>query len=137
MELYFETYLIITFLFAILAFFVAGLYLKSKKHTISLSALILVSGVVLPLTLISLQFGYGSLGEIDLLMLENRFLQQGLTIEEFLISGGCIYGMTTVELTVRYFTQNLGFIILSIVTGIALGVLAYLLLKKRRSAVKP
>jgi hypothetical protein len=128
-ELYFETYLIIALLFAIITVCIAGLFLKSKKNIIDISVLVIVLGVIIPIGLILLQKGYGSLRKIDWLIFAD-----GRTMEEIIDDLRHIFVEypTIFEQTLDCFSQNLWTIILSIVIGIALGILIYLLLKKQK-----
>lgn len=114
----------------ILIFCIAELFLKSKKHTIIFSIIILVLGIAIPNFLILLQRIYGSLGEIYTLGYDSLMWHNGITVEDS--RHLFITGPTAIETVVCYFYQNLGFIILSIFIGIVFGILVHLLLKKMR-----
>lgn len=130
--LYFETYIIIALLFTILTFLIAGSYLKNKKYTIVFSVFILILGFVIPYVLILLQRVYGSLGEIHSLSFDSLMWREGKTVEESMHV--FITEPTAVEMAGRYFIHNIGFIILSIAIGIAIGILVHSLSKKQKAA---
>ncbi len=129
--LFFETYAIIALVFAIITICIAGLYLKSKKYTFGFSALMVGLGVVIPNFLILFQKGFGSYAEIDSLNLRIFRIQEGIVdiLRHTIIETKPLY-----QQAFDYFTDNIGFIILSIVIGIASGILIHLMLKKQRSA---
>jgi hypothetical protein len=132
-ELYFETYLIIALLFAIITVCIAGLFLKNKKYTLLLSALVIFLGFFIPYLLIIFQKVYGSLNEHLEIMVPEQIDINNITPED-------LKNMWQIDRLDRpnfqvafdYFTHNLGFIVLSITIGIALGILIYLLLKKQK-----
>jgi hypothetical protein len=132
MELYFETYLIITLLFTILTICIAGSFLKNKKYTIGFSAFVVFLGFIIPYSLLAFQWIYGSLGEISQMnrtILENEDICKG--IKRY---GGIPKPMVLVAFD--SFTHTLGFIVLVIAIGIALGILIHLLLKKQERKTK-
>lgn len=129
MNLFFETYLIITLLFTILTVCVAGLFLKSKKYTIGLSASVIILGALIPISLILLQKIFGSLHEIDWLIFAD-----GRTTEEIADSLRyiCIGDPPLIYAVFDTFARKLGFIIISIVIGIIFGFLVHLGLRKQK-----
>jgi hypothetical protein len=129
MELFFETYLIISLTFAIITICIAGVYLKSKKYTIGFSALLVFLGAIVPNGLILLQEGYGSLWKIDWLTFAD-----GRTTEEILEDSRHIFVEypSRIEQVFDSFARNLGLIVLSIAIGITLGILVHLLLQKQK-----
>jgi uncharacterized membrane protein len=141
MSLYFETYIIIVLLFAIVTLYVAGLYLRSKKLTISLSFLMFFIATALPYFLIVFQLAFGSLNEVrwgvEVRVFEE--LVKYLTGEQLFeyISGHPIGTIPVYSLALDYFARNLIFIVISITVGIGLGILGYLMFKKVQSAEKP
>lgn len=134
MSLYFETYVIIVLLFAIVTFYFARLYLRSKKLTIGLSFIMFFLAAVLPYFLIVFQLVFGSLNEIHWRVEVRVFeeLAKYLTGEQlFEYVSNFPLGHTLIyHLAFDYFAHNLIFIIISITGGIALGILGYLMFKK-------
>jgi hypothetical protein len=129
MELYFETYLILALVFIIIGFVVAGPFLKSRKHTIWLSALVLFLGFFGPYGLIFLQRYCGSLVEISKLLFYKWMVTENITLEhlryiEFL-------DLPLVTVVWRVFMEHIAFSIVSEVVGLVVGVLAYLFYRKR------
>jgi ABC-type Fe3+ transport system permease subunit len=131
MELFFETYLVITLLFALLTVCIAGIYLKNRKYTFSLSALVVFLGAVLPYFLILFQKTSGSLNKNDPL----KMFSDNNTLEKSLDEIKHIYitDKPLAEVVFNSFIHNIGFIILSIVIGISLGILVHKLTHRQHS----
>ena len=72
------------------------------------------------------QESYGSLGEINILMLYSYWWHEGITVEE----SRHIF-IHTLPVYSRLFGKNIGFIIISVLAGILFGVSGHLLMKKR------
>ncbi len=130
MELFFETYLIVALIFAIITICFARLYLKNKKFTFGFSALVIVLGAVIPYFLILFQKAYGSVGEIDWLKFTDGRTPEEMA--EYLRRTSFISFRPNYEVAFDYFTHNLVSIILSISIGILLGILTHLLLRKQK-----
>jgi hypothetical protein len=132
-ELYFESYLIVVLVFAIITVCITGLYLKKTKYTIGLSALVVSLGFLIPYVLIIVQKIYGNLNEHMWIIMPEQTDNHNLTPNDL----ESMQHITRLDKPVGQvafdlFIQNLGLIVLSIVIGIVLGILIHLLLKKQR-----
>jgi hypothetical protein len=132
MELYFETYVILALFFVILGFIVAGPFLKSRKHTIRLSAFVLLLEFFVPYFLIILQWGWGSLSEINGLRVYEWMVTENITLDQLdILRHTYDIGVPIVTIVWRSLMHHLPYVFISEVAGLAVGVLAYLFYRKR------
>jgi hypothetical protein len=130
-DLFFETYLILALVFIILGFWAAGPFLKSRKHTVRLSALLLFSGFFVPYFLIILQRGWGSLSEINDLRVYEWMVTENITLDQLdILRHTYDIGVPIVTIVWRCLMHHLLYVLISEVTGMAVGVLAYLFYRK-------
>jgi NhaP-type Na+/H+ or K+/H+ antiporter len=131
-QLFFETYLVIALIFAIVTTSIAGSFLKNRRRVIAFVALEAVLGVVIPYALILFQRVFDSHAQIV-----DRTSAVPKTYEEargYLLENWFGTFPSGYERAYDSFTHNLGPIILSVAAGIALGILLWLLLTRRRAA---
>ncbi len=134
MQLFFETYLIIALLFAIITICVARIFLTSKKYTFGFAALFVILAVTLPYILVGFQYAVGELSpnpEGPTIITSDTVSK--MTEEQLQNLRHSSGGVSLAEIVPRYIERNIGFIILSIAFGILVGILVHLLIRKQKN----